>query len=70
MNHFIPCASVVEGHAVLLDDTGGLIFAGPLRAISEIDFNRAKSTLVHPKTQDWIKTRADEAIRKNPGLVR
>lgn len=69
LNRFLPCASVLEGHAVLLNDTGDLIYAGPLSGISETDFNRAKTTLVHPKTQAWIKDRADAAIQANPRLV-
>lgn len=68
LNRFIPCASVAEGHAVLMADDQ-MIYAGPLSGISEIDFNRAKTTLVHPRTQAWIKERADAAIKANPRLV-
>lgn len=68
LNNFRPVASVVEGHAILIDGFGGLIYAGPLSGISEVDFNRATQTFVHPRTQAWIKDRADAAVRS--GKVR
>jgi len=68
MNRFLPCASVLEGHAILLDDHGNMIYAGRLGGISEVDFNRASTTLVSPQTQAWIKDKADAAVRS--GKVR
>ncbi len=63
MNHFLPCASVLEGHAILLDSQGNMIYAGRLGGISEIDFNRSSTTLVSPQTQAWIKAKADQVVR-------
>lgn len=63
MNHFIGCASVVERHVVMLDDGHQMIYSGPLSGVSEIDFNRARVSLVSPITLQWIKERADEVIR-------
>lgn len=63
LNHFIPAVSVVEMHAILLNDKGDMIFSGPLNAITELAFNQAKTSLVNPKTLQWIKQQADDAIR-------
>lgn len=63
MNHFIGCASVIEQHAVLLSDKGGMVYAGPLTGITETAFHQATLSLVHPRTLEWIKEQADLAIK-------
>jgi len=68
INQFIACASIAEHHAVLIGDDGSMLYAGRLAGIDEVTFNRAKTSLVHPRTLEWIKQRADEVIRS--GKVR
>lgn len=62
LNRFHPVASVVEGHAILIDASGSLVYAGPLSGIDEVNFNRAVQSFVHPVTLAWIKARADQAV--------
>ena len=63
MNHFIPAEAITEGKCVMLDRQGELVFAGPLAAVTETHFNQATKTFVHPRTLEWIKQKADEAIK-------
>ncbi len=63
LNHFIPCASVLDMHAILLSPTGEMVYAGPLSGITEPVFNQAKTTLLNPQTLQWVKEKADAAVR-------
>lgn len=63
MNHFVACASVIERHAVLMNEKAEMVYAGPLSGITEAAFHQAVTSLVHPRTLEWIKDKADEAIR-------
>lgn len=69
MNRFVAASSVADHHVIMLDGESNVLYSGPLRGVSEIDFNRAVVSLVNPMTLDWVKTQADAAIKRNPALA-